>query len=410
MHTLKNIYFCISILAINAAQAQTRTWTNIENNKIKAEYLSHSQSKVTFKLSKSGKITEYPIEKLSTEDRIFLTELKNDTPSKQIDKNKANQQNTTKGLRIIDEIEYKVKVLTTMQIPSNNSKIEQIRVWHALPSVRPWSNNTEAVGATEITYSKGGKQEFNEAKKSHHHYWSISGIQKEDTQYSFETTFTVKSATRIFEPDKVTVKWSDYKNDPVANNYQKSIANSPPVLESIVDIAEKISANKQPAEAVQEFCVWVKKNIKYDASVHYSSIDSASTMKNRKGHCGHQSLILKELCRHSKIPYRTVFGMNLYDQDGRGSLHRIRRDYTNIHTWAEVYFPSVGWIEIEPSGGNKAYTLPARMIQNNPWFQNYSIRIKNNGKQQVIPWVYKAGRYTSPYNLELLITFTSSKK
>ena len=35
MHTLKNIYFCISILAINAAQAQTRTWTNIENNKIK---------------------------------------------------------------------------------------------------------------------------------------------------------------------------------------------------------------------------------------------------------------------------------------------------------------------------------------------------------------------------------------
>ena len=144
--------------------------------------------------------------------------------------------------------------------------------------------------------------------------------------------------------------------------------------------------------------------------MHYSSIDSASTMKNRKGHCGHQSLILKELCRHSKIPYRTVFGMNLYDQDGRGSLHRIRRDYTNIHTWAEVYFPSVGWIEIEPSGGDKAYTLPARMIQNNPWFQNYSIRIKNNGKQQVIPWVYKAGRYTSPYNLELLITFTSSKK
>ena len=89
MPILKLIHLVFYVLAFSTAQA--RIWTNLENSKIEAEYISHSQSKVTIKLRKSGKIIKYPINKLSQGDKEFLAEL-----------------SKTNGLRIVDEIEYKV--------------------------------------------------------------------------------------------------------------------------------------------------------------------------------------------------------------------------------------------------------------------------------------------------------------
>jgi hypothetical protein len=200
------------------------------------------------------------------------------------------------SLKVEDEVVYDVTMVTTLHIPKTKSEIDQIRVWHALPPVRPWSLNSESVGATELTASAGGEQQFNKAENSHHHFWDIVGRQSPGASYSFTTKFRVRSATRIFDATSASVNW-------------------------------------------------------------------------------------------------------------RGHLHGIRPDWTNVHTWAEVYFPKVGWIEVEPSGGDQAYRIPARFIQNNPWFQNYAVWVKDGGKQQLAGWRYNGGKYTSPYNIENLITF-----
>jgi hypothetical protein len=155
---------------------------------------------------------------------------------------------------------------------------------------------------------------------------------------------------------------------------------------------------------------WLHAQITYDASVSYPPSGVASTLKYRRGHCGHKFMLLEQFCTRCGIPIRGVWGLNLYAPDGKGELGAIRLDYVNIHTWAEVYFPSGGWIEVEPDGGDRAFVIGAQYIQNNRWFQNYSVWVRENGQKKQPSWTYQNGRYISDYGLENLITYTMEKK
>jgi len=60
------------------------------------------------------------------------------------------------------------------------------------------------------------------------------------------------------------------------------------------------------------------------------------------------------------------------------------------YTWAQVYLPGSGWVEIDPRQGARAYFLPAQLIQNSTDFQNYVIWIRENGTDKQPDWEYPA--------------------
>ena len=113
------------------------------------------------------------------------------------------------------------------------------------------------------------------------------------------------------------------------------------------------SREPSPGRAALEFCKWVTENVKYDASVPYGSRDLPSILTHKKGHCGHQLTMFEAMCLRAGIPTRTVVGLNLNTPGGIGPLHEIRPDFQNQHTWAQVYLPGSGWIEIDPGMASK---------------------------------------------------------
>jgi len=318
----------------------------------------------------------------------------------------ASAQELPSGVVVRDAVVYRVKMKTIFVVPTENDAIDRIRVWHALPTRRPWSNTVGDVGAAQIKSSSGGTQLYKKLHDSHHNYWDIDEPQKPGKRHRFSSQFTVRSVQRDFLPGAVNVKWEDYQTvpeDPEAKVNPERANEVHPKLAAVADAIKRVSP---PPTAVHEFCKWIDKTITYDASVSYSTRDIDAIVEHCRGHCGHHSHVFRQLCWRAGIPMRRVRGLNLNTPKGRGRLHAIKADYTNVHTWAEVYFPGIGWIEVEPSNGKHAFRIPAQCIQNNMWFQNYSIWIRENGKSKQDTWAYNNGKYISDYGVENLITFS----
>ena len=63
------------------------------------------------------------------------------------------------------------------------------------------------------------------------------------------------------------------------------------------------------------------------------------------------------MLRHAGIPARLAVGYATGDYQQDTGLYRIRNK--DLHTWVEVYFPTYGWIEFEPTASEPVLNRPA---------------------------------------------------
>ncbi len=293
---------------------------------------------------------------------------------------------------------YEVTITTKFVVPENARNLSGLGVWHALPTARPWDGLDRTLGASAITYEpNSGRIQHLATSESQNVFWELRDELKAGKTLEFMSRFRVRSADRTLDLKRSTAKWSDYHH-----NLDEITPSVDVDLDAIVD---RIKAGHPPAEAALEICKWITEHIKYDASVPFGTRDLASILNNQKGHCGHQMTVFEAMCVRAGIPTRTVVGLNLNTPGGVGALHRIRADFQNQHTWAQVYLPGSGWVEIDPGQGRSAYSLPAQLIQNNNDFQNYVVWVCENGIWKQPDWEYRGGNWYSPYGIENHRTF-----
>jgi transglutaminase-like putative cysteine protease len=312
----------------------------------------------------------------------------------------AHGQRLPPEVTVSNPIVYDVTIFTTFTVPSNGKKLTRLAVWHALPTARPWDGLDRTFGASAITFQPETGRVEHLAKASQHVLWEYREELAAGRKFEFVSRFRVRSADRTLDPAKATARWADY-----GINYDRSAwAPRQPTVD-LAAIADKIKKENAPAQAALEFCKWITGYIQYDASVPYYPGDLAAIMRHERGHCGHQMALFEAMCSRAGIPTRVVVGLNLNTPDGVGELHKIRPDYQNQHTWAEIYLPGSGWVEIDPGMGQKAYYIPAQLIQNSTDFQNYVIWIIEDGQSKVPDWEYRDGKWCSPYGVENRRTF-----
>ncbi len=293
---------------------------------------------------------------------------------------------------------YEVTITTKFVVPENGKELSALGVWHALPNARPWDGLDRTLGASAITYQpNSGRVQHLSTNDSQNVFWQLREGLKAGKKLEFMSRFRVRSVDRTLDLKRSTAKWSDYHHnlDEITRSFDVD-------LDSIVD---QIKKNHSPAEAALESCKWVTEHIKYDASVPYDPRDLRSILKYKRGHCGHQLTVFEAMCSRAGIPTRTVVGLNLNTPGGIGALHKIRPDFQNQHTWAQIYLPGSGWVEIDPGQGARAYSLPAQLIQNSTDFQNYVLWICEDGTWKQPEWGYRDGKWYSPYGIENLRTF-----
>jgi hypothetical protein len=295
---------------------------------------------------------------------------------------KTPQTELVPPLQLSNPTTFEVEMTTSLVIPNDGKKVSELRIWQAMPTLKQWSgvqgDVKSGTAAQTLTFEPAnGVQEQLPQHDSNDVVWREKRNFAPGTTLSFASHYTVHSVSRHFDADHANFHWPTQFTPP--DGIEPDLAST----------ADQIRQAMNPAQAVQEFCARIK--------------------KNRRGHCGHIYNVFAQMCKRVGIPVRTVRGLNLNTPDGHGKLFDVRADWTNIHTWAEVYFPEVGWVEVEPYKID-SFTIPAQYIQNNRWFQNYVVKICVDGKFQGAGFTPEDGAFVSPYQVANLITFQATKE
>jgi transglutaminase-like putative cysteine protease len=301
---------------------------------------------------------------------------------------------------------FTVRMDTSVRIPEKGPHCNQVRVWHALPTHRPWSGVLSPGGATDQRYNPVAIIEAEKDKRSTHIYWATRGGLTPNRQLHYISSFKVVSPDRVFDTDSYRVTWSDISS----YNSQNKITFKKPRTD-IAALANKINYNLTPTDTVKAYCKWIRENLSYDATVPYPGDDTASILAYRSGHCMHFLSIFDQLCGVSGLLTRQAKGLNLASPSGNSAVATSRTDYTNAHVWGEVYLPQVGWVEVEPSGGDKCFNIPATYVQNNSDFQNYAVWLDEEGQKPRMPnWTLHGTIFTNDYGVDHKITFSESSQ
>lgn len=307
----------------------------------------------------------------------------------------------TRGVTVGYAKRYLVHVTTTLNLPTGGPGLKQVRVWHALPVVRPWSRTNKQPPLTALAYQPNtARFELEADRRSGHIYYETNNPPSNGRVLTYKTDFEFYSADRKFDPGSVSCTWSQYK----ASDFPASDGTR--VGSNVKKLVDDLKRNSDPISCVTRFNTWIFKNIRYDERCSVSLDDGEAILAAGRGHCGHIASLFKQMCLAAGVPFRAGWGLALDDDDTIRKLGKTPDNFPYIHTWGEVYFPNVGWVEVDPTRGNDPYNFPASLVANNSGFQNCSVWItENGGETHAARWLSSNGRNGFEYGIDTKIRF-----
>jgi len=118
-------------------------------------------------------------------------------------------------------------------------------------------------------------------------------------------------------------------------------------------LAEDITRGKSnPYDKAKAIEVYLRANYPYDLEVPAPPPDQDVAdyflFDLKKGYCDYYATTMVVLARAAGVPARFVSGYSPGEYDAPNAQYVIRE--LNAHSWVEVYFAGIGWVEFEPTG------------------------------------------------------------
>ena len=93
-------------------------------------------------------------------------------------------------------------------VAQSGVRIDQLRVWHALPAKNEWSKTNTQVNGSQISRTpKTGQQQYEKSRDSHHLSWDTTESSPGRTLY-FVSQYTVGSPVRKYDPKTSPATWT----------------------------------------------------------------------------------------------------------------------------------------------------------------------------------------------------------
>ena len=123
------------------------------------------------------------------------------------------------------------------------------------------------------------------------------------------------------------------------------------VPERVHQLAREIVAAKpnpyDKAKAIENYLRTYPYDLDVSAPPENQDVADYFLFDLKRGYCDYYATAMVVLARSSGIPARFVSGYSPGYYDAPNARYVVRE--LNAHSWAEVYFPGIGWVEFEPT-------------------------------------------------------------
>jgi transglutaminase-like putative cysteine protease len=122
--------------------------------------------------------------------------------------------------------------------------------------------------------------------------------------------------------------------------------------ERVVELAEEIAGDEATIMGkVDVITEWIGQNTTYllELPPQPAGVDAVDyfLFEDRRGFCEHIASALAILLRAEGVPARFVTGYDAGDRNIFSGYFEVRGQ--NAHSWVEVYFPEIGWMQFDPT-------------------------------------------------------------
>jgi transglutaminase-like putative cysteine protease len=132
------------------------------------------------------------------------------------------------------------------------------------------------------------------------------------------------------------------------------------VPERVRQLAEELTRDKaiayDKAKAIESYLRTYPYDLEVPAPPPDQDVSDYFLFDLKKGYCDYYATAMVVLARASGLPARFVSGYAPGSYDAANAQYVIRE--LHAHSWAEVYFPEIGWIEFEPTAAQPEIELP----------------------------------------------------
>ena len=185
-------------------------------------------------------------------------------------------ESTPRGLTLTNYKIFIVRMDTVVKAPTSGLPCTNVRVWHALPTNRPWSEAQSPYGTLDQRATPSALIETEKDKRATHFYWNVVAGLKPGIERHFISDFRVVSADRRFDWSQSHLVWTDV----LRANAESPFHFTDPKGE-IADLATQLKYNKQPCETIIAFSKWIKDNFTYDANCTIDANDILTIMAKK---------------------------------------------------------------------------------------------------------------------------------
>ena len=139
------------------------------------------------------------------------------------------------------------------------------------------------------------------------------------------------------------------------------------VPERVLTLARELTANAlTPYDRAQAIETYLRTSYPYTLDVPAPppgrDVADFFLFELEKGYCDYYATAMVVLARAAGLPARFVSGYASGTYDSSNAQYIVTE--ANAHSWVEIFFTDIGWVEFEPTAG-----LPAIDRQNEPLLQ-----------------------------------------